>query len=67
MPYKVFTDVHKLLCDNSEAELDEDEDSIVNPEIIAASQYAAMPCQNGRKLYKGTSTIKRSSFGLSEF
>jgi hypothetical protein len=39
---KVYTDVHRLLCDDSEAELDEDDDEVVNTEIIAVMQYAAM-------------------------
>jgi hypothetical protein len=64
--HKVFTDFHKLLCDDSEAELDEDEDEdedeVVNPEVIAATQYAAM--LNFPYIYRKTSyctDVRRSN------
>jgi hypothetical protein len=39
--HNVFADGHKLLCDDSEFALDDDEDEVINPEIIVETQYAA--------------------------
>jgi hypothetical protein len=51
--HKVFADVHKLLCKDSESESDSDEDEVINPEILAATQYAA--ALNFRYIYRETS------------
>jgi hypothetical protein len=51
--HKVLADVHKLLCDDSESELDTDEDEVINPEILAVTQYAAT--LNFRYIYRETS------------
>jgi hypothetical protein len=65
--HKVFADVHKLLCDDDEPELDDDEDELINPEILAATQYAAT--LNFHYIYRETSyhTDVRRILGLPEW
>ena len=49
--HHVFADAHKLQCEDSDSEVDDDE--ILNTKAIAAIQYAAV--HNFRYLYRATS------------
>ena len=40
MSHSMFTDAHKLLCDDSEGESSDDE--LLSSKVVAAVQYAAM-------------------------
>jgi hypothetical protein len=64
--HKVFVDAHKLLYDDSESELDDNEDEVINPKILAVTQYAAM--LNSHYIYRETSycTDVRRSLGMPE-
>jgi hypothetical protein len=65
--HKVFADVHKLLCDDLESELDGDEDEVISPKILAVTQYASM--LNFHYIYRETSyhTDVRRNIGMPEW
>jgi hypothetical protein len=53
MSHSMFTDAHKLLCDDSEGESSDEE--LLSSKVVAAVQYAAM--LNTRFIFRIQSTV----------